>query len=299
MKYTFLMLGLLISCSLLGQKRFVDVAGMKIWVSTYGLENRQPGQPLVVFESGLGTPLDNWDSVIESVAELGPVIAYDRPGIGESSPDPKVMTLKHSSNRLVWLLDQLGQEPPYILVGHSMGGVLVRGFAVYYPEKLAGLVIIDPADFTETRENEREYYDVLGWDDTRIDSLIQAFIDIRKARNERATPSVRREREFLQQLRKDEFVEINASPLPNIPVHILVGGRFDMPAHLQSDAYDDEALFRSKMKHRMIRWTDVIQSVDKGMLLYSGNSGHFVHMDDPQLALSSIYIVINQYYQNN
>ena len=47
------------------------------------------------------------------------------------------------------MLNQLEIKPPYILVGHSLGGLYVRGFANYYPELLAGLVIIDPADFTE------------------------------------------------------------------------------------------------------------------------------------------------------
>ncbi|HAA18575.1 MAG TPA: alpha/beta hydrolase, partial [Cytophagales bacterium] len=62
------------------------------------------------------------------------------------------------ADRLVRILEYLEVEPPYLLVGHSLGGVYVRGFAVYYPEKLAGLVIVDPGDFTETLENRREYY---------------------------------------------------------------------------------------------------------------------------------------------
>ena len=63
----------------------------------------------------------------------------------------------------------------------------------------------------------------------------------------------------------------------------------------QTDAYDEEALFRSKMKHRMHRWTEVIQSVDKGMIFYSGDAGHFVHYDDPELLIASIRIVLHDY----
>lgn len=49
------------------------------------------------------------------------------------------------------------------------------------------------------------------------------------------------------------------------------------------------------MKHRVARWTELIQSVDKGMLFYSGDAGHFIHHDDPELVISSIRIVLQDY----
>ena len=49
------------------------------------------------------------------------------------------------------------------------------------------------------------------------------------------------------------------------------------------------------MKNRVERWTDVVQSVDKGMLFYSGDAGHFVHYDDPELLISSIRIILQDY----
>lgn len=62
-----------------------------------------------------------------------------------------------------------------------------------------------------------------------------------------------------------------------------------------SKEYDEEALFRSKMKHRIARWTDVVQSVDKGMLFYSGDAGHYVQWDDPELVIASIKIALQDY----
>jgi pimeloyl-ACP methyl ester carboxylesterase len=66
----------------------------------------------------------------------------------------QTVTIKNVADRLIKILEQLDLEPPYLLVGHSLGGVYVRGFAVYYPEMLAGLVIVDPGDFTETQQNK-------------------------------------------------------------------------------------------------------------------------------------------------
>ncbi len=277
------------------QKRFITIDNSKIWINTIGIENRKEGQPVIVFESGLGTPMDNWDRVLEGVSELAPMITYDRPGIGESEPDDEMPTIKKVSDRLVLLLKHLELKPPYILVGHSLGGLYVRGFAVYYPEMLAGLVIIDPADFTENHENKRAYYEVLNWENSKIDRLIQTFIDNRKIRRAQAPKPIQREGQVLEELREEEFKEITQSTLPNIPIHIITGGRFDMPEKFRSQDYDEEALFRSKINHRILRWTDVIQSVDKGMFLYSGDAGHFVHYDDPELLISSIRIILKDY----
>ena len=74
---------------------------------------------------------------------------------------------------------------------------------------------------------------------------------------------MQREGQVLEELREKEFEEIKKDSLPNIPVHILTGGRFDKPEKFRSKEYDEVALFRSKMKHRVHRWTNVIQSVEQ------------------------------------
>lgn len=301
MKQTLLILAFLLIVCVHGrcQKRFISVDSTKIWINTIGTETRMEGQPIVIFESGHGTPMDNWDKVIHGTSELAPVITYDRPGIGKSEPVDELPTLERVANRMVKILKHLELDPPYLLVGHSLGGVYVRGFAIYYPEMLAGLVIIDPADFLENNQNIHDYYEVLNWDRHRIDSLIQSFIDLRKIRNEQSPLPIKREGKILEDLRENEFKEITESTIPNIPVHIITGGRFDMPQKYHSKIYDSEALFRSKLKHRVSRWTDFIQSVEKGMLFYRADAGHFVQWDDPQSVISSIKIALKDYAEIN
>lgn len=295
MRLLFLFLFSLFFVSAFAQKRFLTIDNFKILVNTIGLEDREEGQPVIVLESGHGTPMDNWDRVLDGLADLAPVVAYDRPGIGESEPDDEMPTMKNVADKLVEILDQLEVAPPYVLVGHSLGGLYVRGFALYYPERLAGLVIIDPADFTETDENMREYYHFMDWSESQIDSMIFAIRKGLQSRNEGAPPSIKEEGEVLAAIRARDFEEIRSTPLPNIPVHIITGGRFDMPASMRSDKYDDEAIFRSKIKHRIARWIDVVQTVNKGMFFYSGDAGHFVQWDDPELVISSVRIVLQDY----
>ncbi|MEL7221600.1 MAG: alpha/beta hydrolase [Bacteroidota bacterium] len=297
MKYLFYLLCYLLPVAAYAQARFITVDSAKIWINTIGLEDREEGQPVVIFESGLGTPMGNWEKVLEGVAELAPLVTYDRPGVGDSEPIDEMPTAKNVADRLIQVLNQLEVPPPYVLVGHSLGGAYVRGFANYYPDLLAGLIIVDPADFTETQENIRDHYEVLNWEENRVDSLIQSFIDKREAGRERAPLAIQREGQVLEALRENDFQEITSKDLPNIPVHILTGGRFDLPKKHRSTLYDEEALFRSKMKHRIWRWTEVIQSVDKGMFFYSGDAGHFVHYDDPELLISSVRIVLQDYYE--
>ncbi len=289
--FTFLCL----SQVLLGQQRFVEIEGAQIWIETRGLENRKPGQPLVIFESGAGTPMGNWEKVLDGTAKLAPLLTYDRPGIGKSEPIQKLPTIENVSTWLLEILEQLEQPPPYILVGHSLGGAYVRGFAVYHPEKLAGLIIIDPADFTETSKNIGDYYEFLDWPEQKVDSLIESFVTRRQSGRIDAPPAIQREGQVLDEMRATDFAEINDHPLPNIPVHILTGGRFDLPKDRWSKEYDELELFQSKMRIRSKRWMDVIQSVEKGMFFFSADAAHFVQWDDPELVVSSISIVLSDY----
>ena len=298
MKLVVFAIFLSMSFSAFTQERFITIDSTKIWINTIGIENRIEDQPVIVFESGHGTPMGHWNRILNGVSELAPLIIYDRPGIGKSEADNEMPTIKNVSDKLIKVLKKLDIEPPYVLVGHSLGGAYVRGFAVYNPELLAGLIIIDPADFTETKLNRRTPFLDVGLTNEQVDTLFRKWeIEVEENKNRPTTKpkSVIEESEVLAQLRETDFVEISDTELPNIPVHILTGGRYDTPPRFRIQELNDSLLFRAKMKNRVERWTDVVQSVDKGMLFYSGDAGHFVHYDDPELLISSIRIVLHDY----
>jgi pimeloyl-ACP methyl ester carboxylesterase len=77
------------------------------------------------------------------VAETTQVCAYDRAGRGWSEADPEPVSLARTSRNLHTLLANAGVAGPYVLVGHSIGGVYVRQFAADYPDEVAGLVLLD------------------------------------------------------------------------------------------------------------------------------------------------------------
>jgi pimeloyl-ACP methyl ester carboxylesterase len=91
----------------------------------YHLEISGHAGPAVVFEAGLGNDLSTWDLVAEPIAKFARVVRYERPGLGKSLPmlshDP--VTAGQVAGNLRKLLNAAKIRPPYILVGHSLGGL--------------------------------------------------------------------------------------------------------------------------------------------------------------------------------
>jgi pimeloyl-ACP methyl ester carboxylesterase len=101
------------------------------------------GTPTVVFESGLGDTSETWSQIQPIIAEYTQVFSYDRAGLGQSDPVSKPRTCQDMVDDLKLLLTGAYISPPYILVGHSFGGMLVRLFASQNPEDVAGMVLVD------------------------------------------------------------------------------------------------------------------------------------------------------------
>lgn len=108
------------------------------------------GDATVVFESGLGDDWQPWQLVAPEVAEQARVLAYSRPGYGQSEPTTEPRDAEHIVEGLRALLAARGYAPPYVLVGHSFGGGYMELFAKAHPEEVAGVVLVDPRhrDFT-------------------------------------------------------------------------------------------------------------------------------------------------------
>ncbi|WUF42403.1 alpha/beta hydrolase [Streptomyces europaeiscabiei] len=107
------------------------------------MESNGSRSPTVVFESGLGNPATMWYWLFDHLPSECNLVAYDRPGIGWSRPAKGVRESARHSEQLLSLLKAAGAPPPYLLVGHSLGGLLIRLFAEQHPELTAGLVLVD------------------------------------------------------------------------------------------------------------------------------------------------------------
>jgi pimeloyl-ACP methyl ester carboxylesterase len=116
----------------------VDVGGHRLHLSCTGR-----GRPTVILEAGLpGSSLD-WTLVQPKLAKLTTVCAYDRAGYGWSEPGPRPRTSLRITDELHALLGQAGVFGPYVLVGHSLGGLHVRLYASRFPTQVGGVVLVD------------------------------------------------------------------------------------------------------------------------------------------------------------
>ena len=123
-----------------GLGRWIDIArGHRLFVVEKG-----SGAPTVLFEAGIAATNLNWRHIQESVARFTSTASYDRSGLGWSSPCRTVRTPGNITAELHAMLQSAGIKPPYILVGHSFGGLVMRRYAVTYPAEVAGVVLIDP-----------------------------------------------------------------------------------------------------------------------------------------------------------
>lgn len=103
------------------------------------------GSPVAVFDAGLGGDASSWDSVQAAVGEHTRACAYDRAGLGFSDPATRPSTSANTVDDLRRLLAAAGMKPPYILVGHSAGGLNMRLFAYQHTAEVAGMVLVDPS----------------------------------------------------------------------------------------------------------------------------------------------------------
>jgi pimeloyl-ACP methyl ester carboxylesterase len=127
--------------------RFVSIGTHRLHLHCLGA-----GSPPVVFDAALGGSSLSWTLVQPAVAAFTTACAYDRAGFGWSDAGPLPRTAGRIAAELHELLTAAAIEPPYVVVGHSFGGLTIRAYASSHPGNVAGLVFVDPAHPEEWRE---------------------------------------------------------------------------------------------------------------------------------------------------
>lgn len=118
----------------------IDLGGYKVQINCNG-----HGGPAIILLHGFGDYSFDWALVQPKLAAQTTTCSYDRPGQAWSDPGPAPRGLATSANELHTVLDRAGIKPPYVLVGHSWGGLIARMYAHQYRKEVAGLVLVDSA----------------------------------------------------------------------------------------------------------------------------------------------------------
>jgi pimeloyl-ACP methyl ester carboxylesterase len=134
----------------------VDVGGYSLHINCVG-----QGSPTVVLDGGSGETSAQWVRVQREVSDTTRVCAYDRAGMGWSETGPEPRDAKQISSELHTLLSKAGIEGPYVLVGHSFGGMYMQTYAARYPDEVAGVALVDsptePDQFSQRSEARDSY----------------------------------------------------------------------------------------------------------------------------------------------
>ena len=118
----------------------LTIAERKLHFHLTGVEHRAP---TVILIGGGGGTISTWTAVQDSIARYAPVLTYDRAGLGRSDPTLEPQSLSEMLTDLLKLMAEARLAPPFVLVGHSVGGLHARRLALQFPNDVAGIVLVD------------------------------------------------------------------------------------------------------------------------------------------------------------
>ncbi|WP_264531040.1 alpha/beta fold hydrolase [Flavobacterium sp. N502540] len=220
---------------------------------------------LIVFESGLGDGHSVWDEK-KIPAQLNAkldIVSYDRAGYGKSDKDSKPRNINQLRSELETVINNFSNGRKVILVGHSLGGMIIRDYAVKNPDKVAGLLFIDPS---------HEYYNQLSQEEE--DMIYNVF----KANYGVNSGGALEARELIE----DSQYMATLSHLPNIPVIVISSLKVD-ESHSASDRED---WFKA---HELLK-----SGVTDFTHVSTTKSGHYIMIDEPNLVIDNFNLLLSK-----
>jgi pimeloyl-ACP methyl ester carboxylesterase len=267
------------------------------------LHHAGTGTPAVVIEAGAGAFGLDYLNLFELCTKRATCVLYDRAGSGWSDPLPGERSAREVVTDLHNALGLASITGPYLLVGHSLGGLLVRAFAQNFPDDVAGMVLIDPATesiprppkasdetvvlamLEELRRNPnilREWYPALyaEWEKlpTQVrDPLIARHID-------RAIVGFR----DVQSAPRFQEEVANGPALPAIPIIVLTGMQIDP----QPGSSDEEKHAFNQIK--LAAHAAFVNSVSQGEHRVLQDTGHLLYTQRPDVVAASVFDILDR-----
>ncbi len=257
----------------------VDVGGYRLHINCTG-----SGSPAVVIEAGLGDWSTSWGGVIQpEVAKTTRVCTYDRAGLGWSDAASLPSDAAQFSQELHTLLQNARVPGPYVMVGHSLGGLIVRVFAHDYASEVAGVVFVDsmnPRQITQSLSNRLALLSSVEAGLARVGVArlvvkLPAIASSIPPGEEAYYPLFIRPQSF--QAAGKEYKELPASgeqaaavkSFGDLPLIVLTARRNDNPGWPE--------------------WqTELLELSSNSQHLFAENSGHVIQSDEPEAAVDAI-----------
>lgn len=253
-----------------------DIGGHKLHLHQTGPTNIGP---TVIFESGGGGSSKDWERVRRLLPATVPTCAYDRAGLGWSEAGPAPRTLRQEVFELHELLAATKVPGPYILVGQSIGGLLVRLYAEQYGSNVVGVVLVDPTHESGMLGSARYG----GWVRLREKAVAGRVIPEPRREGKASThynPDDDYMAEEFQQLHLSR--QVNPEPFGARPLIVLGAGERSQPPGTPDDLWQTI----KQEKEEQLRDQARLSRDSKSIL--DPTSGHAIHYDNPELVARSI-----------
>ncbi|GAC1514740.1 MAG: hypothetical protein NVS2B16_21920 [Chloroflexota bacterium] len=232
----------------------VDVGGYSLYIHCTG-----QGSPTVIMDAGYSNDSGSWWHIQPKIARSTRVCSYDRAGRGYSDPRPTGTQRDGTQivKELHTLLMKAHIDGPYVLIGHSMGGMNMRLFAYTYPHDIAGMVLIDPSHEDQCVRDVNYCFGRLNAEDVDVDAI-------------------------MAQLRAATHGTIKGS-LGSIPLEVLTQG--PRPDSCEAQCAEDARIWHDLQNELASASTNSVHVI-------AIRSGHFIHFDQPALVLVAINQVL-------
>lgn len=259
-------------------EEFVDLGSHKLFISRSGPEN---AKYTIVFESGAGGTSQDWSKVRAALAPSIKTIAYDRAGAGKSGAGPLPRTLRQEVFELHQILKS-ERSKSIILVGQSIGGLLVRLYAGQYEKNVAGLVLVDPTHESAVLGSMRYG----GWVRLREKATGKPIPNPQLGK--RISPGYDSTVDYMA----EEFQQIylhglkNARQLRNHALIVLGAGKRNKPPGTADEQWKEIRNERDKQIQ------DLANLSLNSKFIVDPASGHAIHYDNPELVAKSIEMII-------
>ena len=292
--------------------QLVDVGGYRMHIFCQG-----EGNLTVIVDTGLGDFSISWSQVQPEAARFSRICTYDRAGYGWSDPSPAPRTAQQIALELHTLLDKASVDGPYILVGHSLGGLDVRMYASLYPEEVVGMVHVDAMheDVLTRFPPERAQMDQQKMGTWGVMKFIAQFGILRmmgESAGEQSLPA------YIKQLPADQqevYTTLLSHPsyfeaaqgemqligesckqvselgdLGDLPLVVLTAEKSQDidPLRAKPEVYEQTQIVWQTLQNELVSLsTNSTHVIAEGI-------GHFIHLDRPDLVIAAIRQVVDQ-----
>ncbi|MGP4062318.1 alpha/beta fold hydrolase [Halobacillus sp. H74] len=244
------------------QKHIVETSAGKLKYNISG-----SGKPNIVLINGGSGPIEGWMKVLPEVSKIASVFSCNRFGVGGSDKPKKPQEGITIVENLREALKKIGFEPPYLLVGHSLGGLYANLFTRLYPNEVAGVIFLESSHPNDTSLDKYQ-----GKIVKTINKMFSIFDSLSSEKQFSEVNFVKKTVNQIKQI--DSF--------PEIPVYVITGGK------------EHRMMPEEARRKRLENQLKLLSLSENSKHIVAENSGHFPQLSEPKIVIDATKDIIRQ-----